>query len=249
MATARIGDALNRAGRIVGWLKPENWPPEADRLTVANEVGELIVNAHPWNWLARPAATVSVVAGQSYLALPADFGRFGSIEPVSGSGFRVRMEDMAAVIRARRASAPGGRLLRGALAFSAPTNTALPAARIEVGPIPAVSAADSLMLAYIATWRTVTSENDVIPMPVWLHGVYFRGLQLYVQGHERDKLGTVEQRLDSLFGSSQFQVAVDRDDTLQCDIGVMRNTLEDMIRGGGDTDEFFSDQSTPIIGT
>ena len=82
-----------------------------------------------------------------------------------------------------------------------------------------------------------------------MHSVYFRAVQLYLGGHERDKEGTLEERLDSLMHSSMFRTAVDRDDTMQVDVGPVLGTLEDQIRGGDAPEEFFSDQSSPIIGT
>jgi len=248
MPTATIGNAADRAARFVSWNKPENWPMELDRLIAANEVGEWLCNAEVWNWLRRPSTLLSLVASQQYITLPADFGRFVSIDTVSGSVYRVKMETQEAVDRARRLPAANGTLFKGCILHTAPTALAVPVAQLEIGPIPGASAANVIRLSYIATWRTCTTENDLIPMPLWLHALYIRAFALYLAGWERDKGGTVEQRCASLRMSDIWQSAVDRDDTIQCDLGPMHGSAEEMIRGRND-EMFFSDQTNPVIGT
>lgn len=244
---ATIADACDRAARMVHWAKPQNWPMELDRLPVANEVGEWLCSAEEWNWLKRPGVTLSLVASQAYIALPSDFGRLVSLSPVSGSAVRVRLEDQAAVDQARAYTTPGGTLFRGCLAYSAPTATAVPAPLLLLGPVPGVSLADCIRLSYIATWRTCDSESDVIPMPLWMQPLYIRAVALYLAGWERDKGGTVEQRLATLVADPLYMAAVHRDDAMQVDMGPIRNTAEDMIMGG-DAEFIYSNQTSPVIG-
>lgn len=240
-----IGQACDRAARFVHWNKPENWPFEFDRVIAANEVGEWLVNCEPWNWLLRPSALLGLTSGQGYIALPSDFGRIVSLTWVRGSGYVICLEGQQAVDEAR-AGLIGGTLYKAAILHSAPTSSAAPVARLELGPVPTITKTDVFRLSYYAGWRTCSSENDVVPVPAWLVGLYVRALALYMAGWERDDDGTLEERLGQLRLSSLYQQAVDRDDTLQTDLGPVRGSAEDQITGGTG-ESFFSDQSNPTI--
>lgn len=243
-----IGQACDAAARFVSWNKPENQPMEHDRLPTANEVGEWLVNAESWNWCRRPSVLLGFTAAQQYIVLPSDFGKFVSIDTVSGSVYRIKMEDQDAVDRARRLPNSNGVLFRGCILHTAPTANAAPVARLEIGPIPGATAANVVRLSYLATWRECTAESDIVPVPKWLVGLYVRALALYLAGWERDEGGTVEQRCASLRDSPLYTDALARDDSIQPDVGPMRGSAEDQITGGGD-ETFFSNQSSPVIGT
>lgn len=248
MTAATIADACDRAARFVHWNKPENQPFELDRLVIANEVGEWLCNATPWNWLLRPSVLRSIVAGQGWIDLPADFGRFVGIRMVRSAGYNIEMADQVAVDDARDMWSGASTYFKACILHAAPTTISVPVVRMEIGPVPTASVADVFRLSYAGTWLECTDENQPIPMPVWMHGLYIRCLALYLAGWERDGKGTVEARCLSVVGSALWQHAVDRDDTLQQDYGQSRNSAEDMIRGTTG-DSFLSNQNpVPIVG-
>lgn len=243
-----IADVCDRAARWVHWAKPQNWPLELDRLVVANEVGEWLTSCEEWNWLKRPSVLLSLTAAQNYVGLPSDFGRIVSLRTVSGSGVRVLLEDQAAVDEALSMLSSGTSMYRGCLAYSVPTNTQAPQPRLLIGPLPATTVSNCIRLSYIAAWRTCTDETDVVPVPTWFEPLYIRAVAQYLAGWEREKDGDVEARLARLVDDPLYLAAVRRDDNLQADLGPIRNSAEDMIRGGYG-ENFQSHQTNPSIVT
>lgn len=234
-----------RVARNLGWKRPQDWPKSMPITEVANEAGEWMVSMHDWNWLVRPPSYLNLTNGQGYCDLPADFTRYLDISSTTNSPYGIVIETMAEVARARARSLGREARYTGAFSWGSPTTDGpKAAARLELGPVPDVTYAQAFVLTYKGGWIAVDAATDHIVLPSFVTGLYVQAVTAYVGGQEQEARGSVSDRLDRLVSSSLWQAALDRDDTLQQDLGVSRHGvggLSDM-----DDDYPFRDHTGPV---
>ncbi len=238
-----------RVARNLGWRRPSDWPGSMPITEVANEAGEWLVSTHDWNWLIRPPIYLALVTGQGYCTLPEDFTRFLAITSATNSSYGIRIETMAEVGRARARSLGREGYYVGAFGTNLPTTNGPKAAiQLALGPVPDESIAQAFVLTYKGGWITVDAASDHIVVPSFITAIYVRAVTAYVGGQEHEARGSVEDRLDRLVGSSLWQASVERDDTMQQDLGQMRNGVGYMSMSDDDDYPFRQHTgSVPIV--
>lgn len=226
-----------RAARFLGWRRPSDWPVEHSPVELANEVGEWFVSTHEWNFLTRPPVYLAVSNGQGYSELPADFTRHLALFSASASARSIRLEDPTAVGLARADGNTVAGSFVGCITFGEPTTAGPRAtARLELGPIPTYSEAQAFVLVYKGGWTTVDSVSDHIALPAFVTALYVRAYCEWIAGLEQASGGSIYDRLDRLVASSLWQAAVERDDTMQMDLGQVYGGIGEMM--GSPDDEY-----------
>ena len=217
-------------------------------LRVLNETGEWLVSARPWKYLLGGVEALDLVAGQSYVDLPDDFGAIVSISQSVGYTKDIALSTPAEIMDLRRGLAPGGDgFIWAALVYGhaditgtstagiptvTPTTAAqirttkAPQARLDIYPAPESSTTGALHLYYTRGWRQVSEDTDTIFIPSWLEGVYLRAARIWARGYEAE--GVEQETFDrdvallKLVQGPQWRAAVTRDSHTQMDLGVLR---------------------------
>jgi hypothetical protein len=249
-AEITVDRVRERVARSMGWRRPEDWPSEVEPVEIANEAGHWLYS-FDWNCLSRAPALLSIVAGQTWIDLPADFGAMvgDKITTTTGYGHSLRLATMVQV-RDARAVQPGGNALSytGAIVHTGPTVAGPRSyARIELGPVPSNAASDVFLLTYKAGWVEVSDGSDHILVPSWMQSVYIAAATAFVGGREQESGGTVEDRLDRLAASSLFGAVRSRDLSIQTELGIMRGGVGETL--GMEGEPFVTSTYVPIVGS
>lgn len=215
--------AQQRIARSMGWKRPTDWPSDMPVTELLNEVGEWFVSAEDWNFLTRPPTWLATVNGQGYCDLPADFTRHLALFASTQNGIGITPADPTAVALAQATGTGPSSTYLACFTFGSPTVAGPKAkARLDLGPIPTSDVAQAFVLAYKGGWTTVAKSDDHIVLPGHVTALYVRACCAWMGGLEQEKRGSVEDRLDRLVTSSLWQAAVDRDDTMQQDLGMVQ---------------------------
>lgn len=253
MATAEltVTRLQQRAMRYMGWTKVQEWPAEIDPVMLANEAGEWLTSATPWNHLVRPPGYLDLVNGQGWCDLPADFARHVIVRGNLNSAYLIDVEqDMQAVIQRRSLAATGGARFVGCFVHTGPTVVGPKSnIRLEIGPVPDQDVSQAFLIGYGAGWTPCVDSNSHILVPSWVQGLYVRAFCEHLGGWEREKDGKLEDRLDRLEASSLFRNAVDRDDTIQTSYGQPVGTAEAMVSGVENMETIYSNRNNVQIVT
>lgn len=241
MAAEMTVDRLKqRIMRAMGWRRPQDWPSELEPVEIANEAGEWLYSIEEWNSLARPLALLSIVADQSWIDLPADFGRIvgDCVTTQTGFGHTLRLGTIDEV-RDAQSLQPGGNSLCyvGCITHTGPTLAGPRSlARLEIGPVPSTSQDDAFQIAYKAGWVEVSDGSDHILVPTWMTSVYVAAATAFVAGREAEEGGDVDDRIAKLLLGPQMIALRNRDLSVQSSFGQMR----------GGVGELYGDYDTPI---
>lgn len=209
-----------RVARNLGWMRPTDWPAALPITEVANEAGEWLVSAYDWTWLTRPVTYLALVNGQEFCELPEDFSRYLSIASALNSPWAIRIEGPTQVAAARARNLGREASFVGCFTWGSPTTAGPKAvARLDIGPVPTQSVAQAFVLAYKGGWTTVNDASDHIVVPAHVTAIYVRAVSAFVGGYEQETKGTLEDRLDRLMASGLWQAAIDRDESVQGDLG------------------------------
>ncbi|RMF59236.1 MAG: hypothetical protein D6746_08490 [Bacteroidetes bacterium] len=181
-----------------------------------NMAGRLLVDLHTWAWLRSPPALLDLVADQSYIDLPSDFGRVLSVETTSGSGYIVSFVDIGTLNEYRNASVADAAGWALALTYAAGTGN--PAGdpyvpRFEIWPTPTSNASDALRMFYLRQWTDVDTQNptEKLNLPPYMEMLYWRVLREVILGFEEDDMASMEARIDALRASKVFDMAMAAD--------------------------------------
>lgn len=126
-----------------------------------NRAGRALVTARPWSWRIRGPVTLSTVANQAYIELPADFCEVRTVYiPSAGAVQRVELATLEtlAQIRALSSSYVG----TGIIYAFFPSWSSLQQGmtrRVELAPIPTTNATPSFQLIYNAGWKEIDSGD------------------------------------------------------------------------------------------
>jgi hypothetical protein len=222
MVELTLQKLTDRMARFVNW-DATDWPTEISPAMVANEVGDWLFGAVEWNFLNAATVDLDLVNGQSYIALPADFGTTTerSVRGKTFSYFALALRTMEEVALARQiAASPGAGYYVGALIFEDPVGTVVtPTPRIEIGPVPTSDFDAAFTLTYSRRFVPVDSPDDVCRVPDFMQPLYIRACCLWLAGYEKDAGGSLEDRMDRLQASSLWMNAISRDANTQQGFG------------------------------
>lgn len=195
---------------------------------VMNHAGEWLTDAYDWRWKTRPPATLSTVAGQDYIVLPADVGEIlGDPVSVTGGPLRpIKMTDVLSVGKMRQIS-PGTQTTTGffaALVYSARSGTTPPQKRLELWPTPSTAEAIA-KIYYRATWERLTDDNQTVSLPPFMEGLYLQVARAWAQGLEDEDMMSHEDRIQRIMNGPGWAACVARDQGEQTSYGTMADGL------------------------
>lgn len=151
--------------RVLG----EDSDPRFDVDQIINQAGRYLFSMWSWGWRSRPPVTLDLVADQTYVLLPADFG-FGEITSVNMTdnvsfGAELTSVDDITWLRGTSINAPNYYYL--ALVY--PDQNAIAEeperARLEVYPTPSGSSPGSLQVGYRAGWVELSADHAAANIP------------------------------------------------------------------------------------
>lgn len=235
MAELTLQRLTDRMARFMGWDSTD-WPSEIPPSAIANEAGRDLYNACEWNHLQRPPVTLDVVLGQEYITLPDDFGSCAEtdITATTFGAYSLLLRTMPQVVDARTIlGTPSTGSWVGAIVFADPAGApTMPRARIEIGPVPTADADAAFTLSYRAGWVDVTNPGDICFVPPFFEPLYIRAACLWLAGYEKDRQGSLEDRMDRLQQSSLWMNAISQDANTQQGVGITMNTAADVVDDG-----------------
>lgn len=232
MQELTIATLQARAARSMGWQRAGDWPAELPIVDVANEVGEWLYS-YSWAHLARPPAYLDLVQGAGYCVLPDDFGRCVDLIGSPAGIATISLQTLAQVAVARREGFGRTTSYVGAFvqqSFEPPGPAGL--WRLEVAPVPIASVTAAFILTYYAGWAQAESTSTHVQVPTWLRPLYIHAVCQYLAGYEHDGEAGVAERLASVRVSPLWEAAMERDFSVQQDLGPMlggsgQTTLDD----------------------
>lgn len=150
---------------------------------IVNDALEHIAAMHPWRWLSTNEVALSLVGGQTYVELPADFGAMIAIAHSEGWSNQLMATTWDQLLYMRRSTIEGwsggywytiamGNVEQGEedAGLSLPT--------LELYPTPSSDAADAIRLVYRRFLRRMQSDDDRPQWPAYMD----RPLSLLARG-------------------------------------------------------------------
>lgn len=199
--------------------------PALPCVEMVNDAGELLVNAHRWQWLEGASTTVSLVAGQSYVDLPVNMREVLQAYPTSSLTNSLQWTTPQEILRLRSTVVGSYRGYWGTITHHKAAAGGAPTVRLELWPTPSASTADYFTLFFRSGWARVDDDNDALDLPDWLEPVFKQLLRLTARGYEEDDLGAVAERFEQFKASQLWSDALTRDGMLQPSIGTQHNGL------------------------
>lgn len=188
---------------------------------MVNMAGHHLAAMHPWGWLIRPPAGISLVASQEWAALPSDFGEVVAVRSSDLTGFQFVGYEELIELRFQQAAIASGWV--AAVVYSPAGGSTPPdAPRLEVYPTPAANQSNALRIVYRAGWTEVTTGTDALRIPGWMDLLFYEVLRAVVLGIEEHDAGGVDSRLAQIQGGSVFMAAAKRDGRVNEEAGFLR---------------------------
>jgi hypothetical protein len=187
-------------------------------VSAVNDAGEILVNAHPWEWLSRRSTTIDLVADQGYVDAPSDFRDAISMYPTNSLTNHVQWTTLEEINRLRTT-------VHGTYSgYWAATNYrsvsgAAPVPIIELWPAPSVNSTDYFTLMYHAGWTRVASDNDMVEIPNWLDVLFKDLVRRVAKAWDEEDNADLPQRIQGLKESSLWLEAMRRDGLQQPYLG------------------------------
>lgn len=213
-----------RCGRALGWVKDSSWPTGLDFPTFADEFGEflLAVETPPWNFTIGQILKLTITAGVGEYVLDPSFRSLDRILPASLGGPCYRIGSLGEVADAR-AGVAVDRV--AALRFADATQeTPYQTPILELGPTPQTTITNGLQLIHRRGWSPLTKDTSVIPLPIWMQGLYVQGLILYLRGAEYTAGGSLTEALQELMESPLYAAARNQDGWSSVNEGLVNPT-------------------------
>ena len=196
-------------------------------VNIVNHTGQWLVNARPWKWCEGATANLSLVSGQSFVALP-KLRSIVSVYPTNGLTVQWEFTTIDDLQKIRSTGTVSPLKYWGAVTHTPQAGGGAPSARIELYPTPDADANDFLVLHYHADWTPVKVATDYVSIPEWLEPLFIwactevmRAFEEYDKAAEAGMLGY--DRLARLTQSKIWLDAVGRDGSLQPGIGRLMN--------------------------
>lgn len=162
----KVGSFISSMMHAVG----QSIDPRTDLYELFNQAGHQLFCEHQWTWCLR-SVTLTAVAGQGELVLPADFGSLVSTQVSPLQWAPITMVGMAEIARLRELSTAwtSGPLRLCVEGDASPPNTqSEPRKKASVFPTPTANGDFVIVLEYRAEWPGYTDSSDdelLPPMP------------------------------------------------------------------------------------
>ena len=188
------------AGQFIKQIEFEIGGPVAAELggglAVVNWSGRHMYGMHQWSSALRVTGTANYVINVDYVVLPTDFDELIHVRE-GALGFHMVLP---AELSAHRASGTVPRV--GALVHDGT------AYRLMLADAPSSSSTGALTLVYRKKWVDLTTDDDVVPIPVWLEALMGRIVRAHARGLEA---GNLDAELALIRQSPIFEDAAKQD--------------------------------------
>lgn len=188
-----------------------------DATEVVNEAGSYLFDMHAWNCLVAPPSTLSLIEDQSYVSLPADFGKMVAYAMTSGLTSSLSFTSPQELAAMRSTSITVQHYHYWA-AISHPSqvqpNEQPVNARLELWPTPASSSAGAITIWYRRRWRELDDDTDAPDMPRFLNPLLRRIVRIFALSYDEEDTGQLEERLETI-ENSQFYTRLKEHDGLE----------------------------------
>lgn len=208
-------------------------PTDLGELAIANEAGRHLVSMRNWRWLRGAKALVGTVAGQEWIALPADCKRVDAIEQTNslvGTFEFVPLQEFLNYKTSTVTTSPisyWGTVVwaRDTYAVAGTEAPGAPSPRIEVYPTPTATNASAFTVYYDRGWVELTEDNQDVTIPPFLESLYLALCRAFAKGYEEEDTADVNTRLASLTRGPLYLTAMREDVSQQKDMGRLRGGL------------------------
>lgn len=165
-------------------------------LGIVNMAGRHMYGMHRWSSALRATGTASYVVDVDYVVLPTDFD-----EPIYVREGNLRFEivtpEELSEYRSTGNTPRVGAYVHDGTAY-----------RLMLAAAADASSTDALQLVYRKKWVDLTSDDDDVPIPVWLEALLGRLTRAHARGLEG---GTLDQELALVAQSPVFTAAAEQD--------------------------------------
>jgi hypothetical protein len=203
--------------------------PSVPVMALVNWAGDHLVNMHPWGWLERSPASLTLQGGSTYILLPHDFGRaIGKPRAVSGGQVAIEWATMDEVAALRTSEATSQLSFYGAISWKLDNENVM-RPRIELSSEITTTQTGAFLLAYRAGWVEIKDDDAVLPLPSWIEPLFLEVLFALAQSFDEHDLGSQAQRLAEVEASPAYRAARSRDGGMQPSIGRMSGGAVQML--------------------
>lgn len=192
---------------------------ELQAIEVIDQAGEYLLNMAQWGWTYAPPVTLSLVADQEYIELPADFGEARSLTSANTADTIYFQWVDAGRLAAMRGSAFTSEYGAYFGTVMYPSVSGVPKPRLELYPTPSTSEADVFTLTYRKGWVTPSGDRGVFPIPKFMHTLFIQIVRAFARGYEEEDQASLQERLAEIEASTVFANALKRDGQVQPNLG------------------------------
>lgn len=214
---------LERALRHVKHALGRDPDPDLNPIEIVNMAGQHLAGMFEWSWLERPAVELDLVAGQTYVDLPLDFGKAISVQ-VNSIVSKFTWTTLGSILRNRATNLNvSGLQYWGAIEYSAPSSTVAPIPRLAIWPTPSSNVTDGLLLYYRAKWAGVTNDSYLVPVPDFVEPLMLELIRAFAIGWEESDTGSVGALVAQIETGPIALAAMTNDQGTQWDFGKVEN--------------------------
>ena len=192
---------------------------QLDEATIINEAGRHMFMT-PWKFRERPPATITTVANQDYIELPADFGEVIAMNMVDGLVRSFTFTSFKDLVQRRSTNTGVTNHYWIAISHPAPSDegSAQPAPRLELYPTPTTG--ENISVVYRSKWLELVTDSDNAMVPDYAESALIALVRAFALGYEEEGL---EQRLGEVEGGVMYLRLKEKDGLIQPEYGPLRN--------------------------
>jgi len=191
---------------------------------IVNQAGQHLF-ARPWRFRERTTKYISLVNGQSWVALPSDCEEIVSIISTQSLGYLIEMitPDRMEQLRQLGLTMTGPSITHATFTrVPESPGSALPAVRLDIYPTPTGNITDAIAVRYRSNWTEIASgasDSYEIPIPKYVDALYIAYIRAFAQAYEDEGLSN---RIVEIEAGPLLATALTKDGILQRDFGRVR---------------------------
>ena len=195
-------------------------PAELPLNEMIGHIGQHLFAFTDWSFTTRTSATMDTVAGQNWVALPADFDSPLSIEPPSSAlqTFRWIPIERLNFLRSTPTS-PSVLGYQGCVVWDHSGD--VPAPRIEIWPNVTTGKVAAFTIYYKRKWPALSGDDDVVPVPDYCEAAIIALAKAWMHGTVESDVKSLDDRIAEWEQGPIIRAAMDRDGRNQYDLGML----------------------------
>lgn len=187
---------------------------------MVNDAGVILHSLHPWEWAKGRIATINLEPDNDLAPLPLDVMDIVSLRRPGTFVRKVQFVSVEQIHNIKGVTQTTTGWYWGAVRWLPVDGDPSEEPRPHLYLHPTPTSPDELELIYRSEWPELTKEEDILPMPRWVHPLFTEIFRQMVLGYEEHEGGTVAARLQGLRESDLFRYIRSRDGSLVPSIGV-----------------------------